>query len=304
MPIVFRCPACGRDLEAPDAAFGVAGSCRFCGAQIVSPSEPDGPATLVAAGPASMQAAPGDVSQPTGEIDPGGILSEAWALLKVHWAIILAAYLIVGLITVAAMAPWFVPFFRETMRHPPAPGTPTVMPVSTTLGIMVLSILFAPLLAGPLYLVDRIIARGDDSMGAIFAGLRHYGPLVQFAVVYNLPLYALQIAQSAAATRAPRLYTPFMIAYWLVMIFMIVTLMAGQMEVIDRGVDGISALKASWEFTKGHRLMILVTGLLLTLCYLAGLFACCIGALFTMGFIPLGQVLVYRHLRGLQGTPD
>lgn len=37
MPISFQCPACGRNLEAPDAAAGVTGSCKFCQAKVTAP---------------------------------------------------------------------------------------------------------------------------------------------------------------------------------------------------------------------------------------------------------------------------
>ena len=304
MPNVFRCPACGRDLEAPDAAFSVSGSCRFCGAQIVSPSGPDGPATLVAVGPSGMQVAPGDVSQPTGHIDPGEILSEAWALLKVHWAIILAANLIVGVIYLGALAPWFVPVIQGAIKNPGSPAAQQQLPLVAQAAIMAISVLLAPLLAGPLYLIDRIIVRGDDSMGAVFAGFRHYVPLAKFAFVYSMPFVLLQLAQGALTASSPGRGLMLSIATWPVTVLWMIVFRPGQMEVIDRGVDGVAAMKASWEFTKGHRLMILVTGILLGLCYMAGFIACCIGVLFTVGFLPLGEVLIYRHLRGLQGTPD
>lgn len=40
MAMTFTCPACGRKLEAPDAAAGQRGVCKFCGARIVAPAAP------------------------------------------------------------------------------------------------------------------------------------------------------------------------------------------------------------------------------------------------------------------------
>lgn len=37
MPILFMCPACGRQLEAPDSAAGHSGACKFCAARLVAP---------------------------------------------------------------------------------------------------------------------------------------------------------------------------------------------------------------------------------------------------------------------------
>jgi DNA-directed RNA polymerase subunit RPC12/RpoP len=48
MALEFACPRCGRQLQAPEAAAGSAGTCKYCDARIIAPSGPDQPAQLLA----------------------------------------------------------------------------------------------------------------------------------------------------------------------------------------------------------------------------------------------------------------
>jgi uncharacterized membrane protein len=74
------------------------------------------------------------------------------------------------------------------------------------------------------------------------------------------------------------------------------------MDIVDRGSDAMTALKSGWEFTKGHRWMILLTGIVLYLGSIAGIVACFVGVLVTSLMLPVGFVLMYRDIRGLRGT--
>lgn len=44
MPLSFNCPSCGHHLDAPDAAAGKAGACKFCKAKLIAPAAPGQPA--------------------------------------------------------------------------------------------------------------------------------------------------------------------------------------------------------------------------------------------------------------------
>jgi hypothetical protein len=305
MPLIFNCPACSRELEAPDAALGVTGSCRFCGAEIVSPGAPGVPAVLVRPGTASQPGgftAP-SIDQPTGQLEAGAVLSEAWGYLKQYWLTLLAAFLIVGLIYSAVMLPliWkpLIEFYRSYK-----PGDVFVPPPKVGWILQVLVLLLVPLGVGPMYVADRIIAREDGSLGALFQGFRYYGKFIQLAVLYQLPFWGIGLVIGGVKATSPAAGGMLALLAIPVQIFLFVAFSLAHMEVVDRGADGLSAMKTSWEVTKGHRWMILGTWLLLFVAYMAGMLACCVGILFTIGFIPLGQVLIYRHLRGLQGTPD
>lgn len=113
MSVSFSCPACGRELAAPDNAFGVAGNCRFCGAAIIAPSAPGEPARVQQPGPerdatfaGTPAATPGLYAEggsppgvpcihpPTGELDLGAIIGEAWNTVTANWGIFAAACLV------------------------------------------------------------------------------------------------------------------------------------------------------------------------------------------------------------------
>lgn len=60
MPLSFNCPACDHPLDAPDAAAGKSGDCKFCHARIIAPAQPGEPAKLAS------------TAQPTSVMDPVG----------------------------------------------------------------------------------------------------------------------------------------------------------------------------------------------------------------------------------------
>jgi len=67
MPIIFTCPVCGRELEAPDAAAGQRGVCKFCGGRLVAPAASGEPAradTPAAAAPPAPPATDPGAWQP------------------------------------------------------------------------------------------------------------------------------------------------------------------------------------------------------------------------------------------------
>lgn len=69
--------------------------------------------------------------------------------------------------------------------------------------------------------------------------------------------------------------------------------------IVDQGMGGIDALKRSWELTNGHKMNLLVFGLLGFLVAIAGVLACGIGVL--LGSYPVLVVAasyVYLRLKG------
>lgn len=311
MPITFNCPSCGRELEAPDSAAGSLGTCRFCGSTITAPSALGETAGLISAGvpPLSFWALP--VDQPTGRLDLGLIITEAWSLLKAHWWALCAAQIISGLMMMAAMLPALIPFFLYGMRDIRPGANPfRVPPAMLRLeGLMMLvSILAQPLAAGPLYVTDRIVQRGEVDIALVFSPFKHYVALLRLGLVYYVPLITLGlIVYAFTLLPLPAMIAGFVITVPVSAVLLWLQLTVWQpamMEVVDRGADGFAAAKASWEFTKGHRWMILGVSLIMAILASLGEYACYVGLFFTIGFAPLGHVLIYRHLRGLQGVQD
>lgn len=309
MPIIFNCPACGRQLEAGDENAGSPGTCRFCGSTIAAPVAPGEQGVLIRLSVNPPPYAGFRVDQPTGRLDLGGIIGEAWALLKVHWGPLCVAQLASGLMMVVVMLPAFLPFaFWALPNVKPSPNPFQIPPEMIWIEIllMLVSILSQPFAAGSLYVTDRIVASGTVDLGLVLAPFRHYLALLKLALVCYAPaLVFLPIACAFRYLSPPAVIVAFVAAMPFAFLFMglqVAVWQPAMMEVVDRGVDGFAAAKASWEFTKGHRWMIVLVTIIMGILAGLGEYACYVGLFFTMGFAPLGNVLIYRHLRGLQGT--
>jgi uncharacterized membrane protein len=69
--------------------------------------------------------------------------------------------------------------------------------------------------------------------------------------------------------------------------------------VVDRGVGGVDALKQSWNLTQGHKGTLFVFAVLAFLVMLAGVLACCVGAILVSGpVLGIATAYIYLKLRG------
>jgi hypothetical protein len=298
MPIVFRCPACGQDLEAPDDVFNAEGACRFCGAHIVSPSGPDSPATLIA--PAASNAAFGDVSQPTGSLKPFQILSEAWSLYQSQMGLLLLGTFIVGVIN-AVLGQVVNRFFGAGGSR------------SNVLAGGIFGVLLTPFLVGPYYIAARTLAGRRPSFRHWSQGIAHADSLIGAALLLSIPWFLASLflprspagtPDSAAMSAWFKLIMPRLIAGTIIMSILMIPVSLTTMEIVDRGSAPIDAIRASLDATRGHYLAILGTRIVLGIAAASGLILCCFGITFTVPISIAGEVVIYRHLRGLQGTPD
>jgi uncharacterized membrane protein len=101
-------------------------------------------------------------------------------------------------------------------------------------------------------------------------------------------LYTLGVTVGFAACIVPGL---FLYAGWI----------AYSAFIVDKGMGGTEALKASWHATTPHRTNIIVYALLSGLVGLAGALACCIGALLvSFPVLMIGNAYLYLKLIGEQ----
>lgn len=304
MPFTFDCPACGRQMNAPDSARGASGKCRFCGALITAPADPGRPATF-------KQVEKTTLPRASGRVDLGAVVMDAWELLKLHWGALCIAQLITGFLALLVVLPILVPIFIHQVRLISNTRVPlTSLPGPHGIGLLfaALAILLQPLAAGPLYVAARLVTHGEENIALVFEPFRHLGAFLQFSLIYNLPILALEFVTFVFSRSTHPLMVLLLmlttIGLWALEATFIAGLRPGLMEIVDKGSDGLTAAMVSWEFTKGHRLMILATTLVLSILASVGSAICCILVLFTMGFDPLGQVLIYRQLRGLESESD
>jgi ribosomal protein S27E len=335
VPVNFTCPACGRELAAPDGALGVAGHCRFCGAAIISPSIEGGEARLqpsdardeptftevrgaVPGAYAEGGPPPGGpyVHPPTGELDLGAIISEAWSTVTSNWGIFVAAAIVTHLLPSVVQQVVQLPMqllSPALERDQRAAGV--LIAVASMLAAMAVSIAAVPLYWGLSYLTRHLWVRGTLEFTAIFSGYRRFWTFVFIPLLQGLLMlpfaapFIIAIAVTMAASDGGD-PSPAGIAVMIVTglffaggaIYVGLCTMLAPLEVVDRGSGAVEAIKASWEATRGHRLMLFAINVVLSLLQLAGLLACCVGILITTPTMSVAQMIVYRSLRGITGT--
>jgi hypothetical protein len=128
------------------------------------------------------------------------------------------------------------------------------------------------------------VARGEKpEFGVVFSGGRFFAPMLGATL-----LYTLGITVGFMACIVPGL---FLFAGWI----------AYSAFVVDKGLGGVEALKASWQATTPHRTNIIVYALLSMLVGVVGVLACCIGALLvSFPVLMIGNAYVYLKLIGEQ----
>jgi len=305
MALRFLCPNCHRELEVPDEAAGTAGQCRLCGAAIIAPAAPGQPAGLAqppGAPPPPGGYAPGAPQAPTGALDLGAIVNEAFQLATRHWALMIAAGVIVFVLgSIVQNVPESL---LKALRAPQA----ILVIVSVGMALLML-----PLQYGLYYVIDEILLRGNSEIGRLFRGYRQWGNFILtylLQVLATLPaiLLLLPIILSArqngnvanVAFDSP-LHIVLALAASVLGTYIGIGVLFAPLEVVDKNAAPVDAIKASWEAVEGRRLQIVGIMLVLSLIGIAGILALCVGILFTM-LIPLfGLVLIYRQLRGLRG---
>lgn len=83
----------------------------------------------------------------------------------------------------------------------------------------------------------------------------------------------------------------------IVTIYVALRLWFAMYYVVDKGMDGVSAIKASWEKTKGSVLVLFVLMLLLILLNFVGVLALIVGLLITIPLSFLSVTITYRKFQ-------
>ncbi len=128
------------------------------------------------------------------------------------------------------------------------------------------------------------VARGEKpDFGVVFSGGRFFAPMLGATL-----LYTLGIGIGFAACIVPGL---FLFAGWI----------AYSAFIVDKGLGGLDALKASWQATAPQRTNVIVYVLLSMLVGIVGVLACCFGALLvSFPVLMIGNAYLYLKLIGEQ----
>ena len=149
--------------------------------------------------------------------------------------------------------------------------------VSTGVGI----VLEALLLGGVIESALRT-ARGEIvALGDVFNGYKYFVPFLIATL-----LYSIAVGIGTLLCLVPGIILALGLGLY------------GQL-IVDRGLNGVDALKASWELTMGHKVQLLVYALLCVPVLVAGALLCGVGALFgSLPVIILSSAYIYLKLRG------
>ena len=164
---------------------------------------------------------------------------------------------------------------------------PTVLALinggGSLVGYLVSIVVQAFVLGGVVQFALRV-ARGEKpDFGVVFSGGRYFAPMLGGTL-----LYTLGVTIGFGACIVPGL---FLYAGWI----------AYSAFIVDKGLGGTEALKASWQATTPYRTNIIVYALLSMLVGIAGALACCIGALLvSFPVLMVGNAYLYLKLIGEQ----
>ncbi|MGC9319251.1 MAG: hypothetical protein ACP5KN_14560, partial [Armatimonadota bacterium] len=172
-------------------------------------------------------------------------------------------------------------------------------------GLVSLTIICAPAMQAGLTLMAIRRFRGQRvRAGTVFDGFQYFVPALVVAVIVALitaPFWIPSLAIEILTTNGDVPQSLQMIGQVLGWLGNIVSLLVGAAVfyamplVVDRGMTGLEALKASWTATSQRLLSYVGMTFVLQLIAQIGVLACCVGILVTAPMLPAGQVAAYMY---------
>lgn len=213
----------------------------------------------------------------TGTFEIGQAVSEAWAATWRDFGTLLGGAIVMGLACTLA----FVTIV----------GIPLLFPVL--------------LWGGHRFLLNYF--DGQARIEDLFSGFRQYGTalggmlLIMLAgFVMHIPAYALSLGgsflNSSLLSTMGDLLSPITSFVLLVRFYF------APFYVVDQGLGGMDALRASWESTSGQWGMLIVLGLVASFIAFAGVFALLVGLIVSAPLSYLIYVSAYRQVAGAPAT--
>lgn len=308
MPIEFRCTQCEKLLRTGDDTAGKQAKCPECGAMMAIPV-PEAPSTgPVAGSPGDFQAAappapfasapqsenpyqsPASLAQapaglvPAGEIRPTQIdfnetLSKAWSVFGDRWLSVLAAIVIVGIISIISSV------IQELGITPIAKS---IQERAVGITLIVIYGLFHQILVLWLSIGAQMftlgVVRGEEPQyGLVFAGGRFLLPVILAAI-----LTMLIVMLGLVLLIIPGIIFAMM-------------LMQAQLLIIDRNIGVTDALSLSRAVMAGNKLTVFALGLVVSIVGMLFVLVTC--GLGYFAFIPFMAILNIVIYLGVTGQP-
>jgi hypothetical protein len=239
---------------------------------------------------AAPQAGPQGPNQPNRAGGPpqpwdiGEVLTAAWESFKVHWGIIIGAAIVTGILS---MVPGGISTgIQVALNDPHDPNGASLVSVIIGLVFSLIGFVVQSFLQIGLIRIFLTVARGQaPEFGTLFSG---GNVLLPFLGMMFLML--LGIGFSAILLLIPA-------------IILALGWSLARFYVVDQEMGPIEALKASWNATIGQKGALFLFGLVAFALGLAGLLACCVGAVVAGMVVSVAQAIIYLRLAGLAGPP-
>ena len=230
--------------------------------------------------------------------EPGEVLQRAWQNFKGHWAPLVIAPLIAALPVLVFMAPLFV----WTMLTAKSGDNAGAKAAGFVLSVVVI-VVYAYFEVG-LTRMWLTTARGETpDVAQLFTGFDRYPHMLTVRVLQSAPSLACSaIAAASALLGIPFVASLFDILGGMASVGMLVFLALGlyyaPFYVVDEGLDGISALRKSWEVARPYRGALLLFGILCTVIVFVASMCCCVPALVAQPVVNVAAAVVYLRITG------
>ncbi|HEY2515752.1 MAG TPA: hypothetical protein VGI39_33010 [Polyangiaceae bacterium] len=211
----------------------------------------------------------------------GEVFAQAWNVLKVHWAVLVFAPLVAGIIVAAPSLAALVVGLTADLKGAPSLTTG----LGTNVASFVVQVVVQAFFDVGLTRIQLTAARGNvPTFNDLFAG----GPLF-FPMLGLTVLHALAVTLGCLCFLVPGLIVHY--GLWLASYFL-----------VDSNVGVIDSMRASWKATEGQRLPLFVLSMVAATVNMAGTMVCCVGGLVTAPLTAVAAAIVFLRITG-QATP-
>jgi len=244
--------------------------------------------------------------QPT-KIDFSDIIGRSWQIFQQRVWHCVGAILVVFGINIALYVLFYIAAIVGILG-----GIIGVIVVQLVFGLAAMAFQVWLWLGVTAYFV-RIGRGAEPDFGELFSGGKHFvnGLLltllllvVQFSLYFLCILPGIALSFAGVDEDIAAIVTVVgMLGVLVPLIAMYLVFGQAQFLIADRGMGVVDSLRASAQITSGNRLTIVALWIVLSMIYMAGSCAICIGVLFTGGFAFLAMSVAYLAMSG-QTTGD
>jgi uncharacterized membrane protein len=208
----------------------------------------------------------------------GEVLSAAWEAFKPNWVVLVFSLFLVGVLMII---PAMVPVILVVAG---AIEVGSVEYAAVYSGSMIVMMTIVSFLAVGLARIALAAARGQrPEFGLLFGGGDRFLPMLGTILCLNILTY---VGFAFLIVPGVILHLGLYSSVWFV---------------IDQNLGPVDALKASWAATQGHKMHLLLFGLVTFAMMMGGYAACGLGIFGVLPIIAVGYAIIYLRLTGRGG---